>query len=165
MRKRQLFTLPIFSRLTEEQQGLLIPLITLCHIPGTSFLFKQGEPAKNLYIIESGTIEILFKPFDGPDLSVSRISRGGVFGWSSTLGRDSYTSTARTLGVSEIYRFNCLELQTMCKQDPDTGVIILDRLASAIVERPEGTHYEIMSILNQGMELGFALSNQGRKND
>ena len=155
--------MPVFSRLTEEQQGLLIPLITLCHIPGTTFLFKQGEPAKNLYIIDSGIVEILFKPFDGPDLSVSRISRGGVFGWSSTLGRDSYTSTARTLEASEIYRFNCLELQTMCEQNPDTGVIILDRLASAIVEHQDCTHYEIMSLLNQGMDLGFALSNQGRK--
>ena len=140
-----------------EQQELLIPLITLCNIPENTLIFQQGETAKYLYILESGIVEIIFKPFDGPELSVSRIISGGVFGWSSTLGRDSYTSAAKTLTEIEAYRFTGKELQKLCEEYPETGVVILDRLASAIVERLECTHHEIMSILNQGMELGLNL--------
>lgn len=164
MRRRALFNLSIFRGVEKEQQDLLIPLIDLCRIPEETVIFRQGESARYLYILECGIVEILFKPFDGPEISVSRIFSGGVFGWSSTLGRDGYTSSAKTLMESEAYRFNGKELQQLCETYPETGVVILDRLALAIVERLECTHHEIMSILNQGMELGLNLSDQGSKN-
>lgn len=165
MRRKHLFNLSIFKGLEQEQQDLLIPLISLCHIPEGTTIFKQGESATHLYVLESGIVEILFKPFDGPSLSVSQITSGGVFGWSSTLGREGYTSAAKALMNSEAYRICGKELQKLCEEHPDTGVVILDRLASAIVERLECTHHEIMSILNQGMDLGFNLSEQGSKHD
>lgn len=165
MRKRHLFNLSIFRGMEKELEDLLLPLITLCHIPENTLIFQQGESARYLYILESGMVEILFKPFDGPDLPVSRITSGGVFGWSSTLGRDGYTSAARALMDSEAYRFEGKALQRLCEAHPETGVVILDRLALAIAERLECTHLEIMSILNQGMELGLNLSPQGSKND
>jgi len=164
MRKRHLFNLSVFKGIDPVQQDLLLPLITLCNIPEGTTIFQQGEAAKYLYILESGIVEIIFKPFDGPALPVSRITSGGVFGWSSTLGRDGYTSAARTLTDIEAYRFTGKELQKLCEEYPETGMVILDRLASAIVERLECTHHEIMSILNQGMELGLNLSVQGSKN-
>jgi len=163
MRKRHLFNLSVFKGMEKEQQDLLIPLITLCHIPENVTIFDQGETARYLYILECGMVEIVFKPFDGPAIPVSRIVSGGVFGWSSTLGRQGYTSTARTLMESEAYRFNGKDLQKLCESNEETGVVILDRLASAIVERLECTHHEIMNILNQGMELGLNLSEQGSK--
>lgn len=155
----------MFQGVDKEQQDLLLPLINLYPIPQGTLIFQQGEAARYLYILESGTVEILFKPADGPALVVSHITRGGVFGWSSTLGRDGYTSAARALTKSEAYRFTGKELQRLCEENPETGVVILDRLASAIVERLECTHHEIMNILNQGMELGLNLSDQGSKND
>jgi CRP-like cAMP-binding protein len=161
MRKRHLFNLSVFKGMKKEQQDLLLPLISLCHIPENVIIFNQGETAKYLYILECGMVEIVFKPFDGPAIPVSCITSGGIFGWSSTLGREGYTSTARTLMESAAYRFDGKDLQKLCEKYPETGVVILDRLASAIVERLECTHHEIMSILNQGMELGLNLSEQG----
>lgn len=165
MQRRHLFNLSVFRGLEQEQQDLLIPLISLYHIPEGTTIFKQGEAATHLYVLESGIVEIIFKPFDGPSLSVSRLTSGCIFGWSSTLGREGYTSAAKAVMDSEAYRICGKELQALCEEHPDTGVVILDRLASAIVERLECTHNEIMSILNQGMDLGFNLSERGNKND
>jgi CRP-like cAMP-binding protein len=164
MRRRHIFNLSVFKGIQPDQQDLLVPLISLCHIPEGTTIFKQGESATHLYILESGIVEILFKPFDGPCLSVSRLTSGCVFGWSSTLGRDGYTSAAKAVTDCKAYRFYGKDLQKVCEEHPETGVVILDRLASAIVERLECTHNEIMDILNQGMDLGLNLAERGSKN-
>lgn len=163
MRKRHLFNLSIFQGVDTVKQDQLLPLISLCRIQEGTVIFKQGEAASFLYILESGLVEIVFKPFDGSDIPVSRLNSGCVFGWSSTLGREGYTSSARALTDCETYRICGKELQKLCEENPETGVVILDRLASAIAERLECTHNEIMAVLNQGMDLGLDLNGQGSK--
>jgi CRP-like cAMP-binding protein len=158
MRKRHLFLLSIFKELNKEQQDLLIPLITLCHFAAGETLFKQGDRAMHLYILESGIVNILFKPSDGPEILVAHLTSGGVFGWSATLGRDSYTSAAHAEMDCEAYCFDGAELRKLCEEYPDTGVVILDRLALAISKRLETTHNKVMGVLNQGMDLNFDLS-------
>lgn len=161
MRKRHLFSLPVFQGTSVELQAQLTPLVTLCHIASGTTIFKQGEAANYLFILEKGQVEIVFKPFDGPALSVSRLGKGDIFGWSSTLGRKGYTSAAQALCDCEAYRMSGKDLQRLCENDPQSGVVILDRLASAIAERLECTHTEIMGILNQGMNLDLDLHTQG----
>ncbi|MPM65982.1 hypothetical protein SDC9_112886 [bioreactor metagenome] len=161
MRKRHLFSLPVFQGTSVELQTQLTPLVTLCHIAAGTTIFKQGEAANYLFILEKGQVEIVFKPFDGPALSVSRLGKGDIFGWSSTLGRKGYTSAAQALCDCEAYRISGKDLQRLCEDDPQSGVVILDRLASAIAERLECTHTEIMGILNQGMNLDLDLHTQG----
>jgi CRP-like cAMP-binding protein len=161
MRKMHLFSLPVFKGTPVELQSQLTPIITLCHITKGTTIFKQGEAAKYLFVLESGQVEIIFKPFDGPALSVSRLGKGDIFGWSSTLGRKGYTSAAQALSDCETYRICGKDLQQLCEDHPESGVVILDRLASAIAERLECTHTEIMGILNQGMNLDLDLTTQG----
>ncbi|MEA5078206.1 MAG: cyclic nucleotide-binding domain-containing protein [Anaerolineaceae bacterium] len=161
MSKRHLFSLPVFQGTSVELQAKLTPLVTLCHIAAGTTIFKQGEAANYLFILEKGQVEIVFKPFDGPALLVSRLGKGDIFGWSSTLGRKGYTSAAQALCDCEAYRMSGKDLQRLCENDPQSGVVILDRLASAIAERLECTHTEIMGILNQGMNLDLDLHTQG----
>lgn len=132
---------------------MLLPLITLCRFDADQTIFKQGDNADHLYIIENGLVDIIFKPSDGPALQVSRLSRGGVFGWSSALGRDSYTSSAQAVMDLEAYRFSGQELRTLCEGHPETGVVLLDRLALAIAKRLESTHDQVMNVLKNSMDL------------
>jgi len=157
MRKRHLFLLPIFKEMTNEQQDLLLPLIDLCAFPADLTIFKQDDPASHLYIIESGMVDIIFKPSDGPAMTVARLTSGGVFGWSATLGRERYTSAACTIIDSKTYRIEGTRLRKLCEDHPDTGVVILDRLALAIAQRLDVTHGKVMSVLNQGMDLNYDL--------
>jgi CRP-like cAMP-binding protein len=157
MRKRNLFKLKMFKELTPDQQSLLLPLVTTCRIPAGQTVFNQGDPAVKLYILDTGVVDILFKPNDGPELRVAQLTSGGVFGWSSTLGHDTYTSAARTVQNSEAYCFNGTALKKLCVENPATGVVILDRLALAISQRLKVTHAKVMDVLNQGMDLKYNL--------
>jgi CRP-like cAMP-binding protein len=165
MRKRQLFNLTHFRGLTAEQQEQILACVRLCHFDAGSVLFNQGDSAHSLYILDSGRVEIVYKPFDGTHLSVTQIHSGDVFGWSAALGRSSYTSTARAKMESTAYRIARRDLRCLCQTTPETGMVLLDRLTLSIATRLKCTHAEVMNILNQGMELGLDLAVQGGKND
>jgi CRP/FNR family transcriptional regulator, cyclic AMP receptor protein len=157
MQKRNIFEISIFQGMTPGQQKLLLPLVTMCRFPAGHSVFKQGDPATRLYVLESGLVDIVYKPNDGSELLVASLGSGGVFGWSSTLGREIYTSAAYT--VTECSAFTLLgkELKGLCVKYPETGVVILNRLAMTIARRVEVTHAEVMNVLNQGMDLNLDL--------
>jgi len=165
MRKRQLFNLTHFRGLTAEQQEQILACVRLCHFDAGSVLFNQGDSAHFLYILDSGRVEIVYKPFDGTHLSVTQIHSGDVFGWSAALGRSSYTSTARAQTDGAAYCLASRDLRRLCQDCPETGMVLLERLTLSIAEGLKCTHAQVMHILNQGMDLGLDLAVQGGKND
>jgi len=155
MRRRNLFLLSIFKGLDKEQQNLLLPLIAIRRFSAGETIFHQGDRADKLYVLESGMVDIVFQPDDSTELLVASLTSGGVFGWSSTLGHDIYTSSAYTIIDSEAYCFSGSELKNLCLKHPKTGEIIIDRLALTIAKRVEVTHASVMNVLSQGMNLRY----------
>jgi len=94
---------------------------------------------------------ISYKPDDGLPITVARVGPGGVVGWSAALGNRLYTSSAACTIYSQMLRVCGDDLRSLCRQDPDTGVIVLDRLATIIAERLRHTHDQVISLLKQGL--------------
>ena len=143
--------MPLFRGLSEEQIDQIEPLFQLCRFPKDQTIFLQGQTAHFFYTLLKGEVEIRYKPYDAPPLTVARLMPGSVFGWSSVLGRDTYTSAAITLLRSEVYCANYNDLKKMYHQHPETGDILLERLASVIAERIRSTHNKVLSLLKEGM--------------
>jgi CRP-like cAMP-binding protein len=142
---------PLFQDLNEAQLNLLRPLFTFCDGMAGTLLFEQGEPAEYLYLVIEGQVSVRYKPEDGPELVVSRVRSGGVVGWSAILGNRTYTSGAICTCQSQMLRVRGSELRSLCDHHPETGVIILERLAAVIAERLRNTHEEVFKLLKQGM--------------
>ena len=104
-----------------------------------------------IYVLTSGQVAIQFKPEDGDTITVTEIKEGGVFGWSSALGRQTYTSCAVCLDESETLSLLGDELRELCATHPETGVIILERLAEVIASRLRNAHAHVVEMLQQGM--------------
>ncbi len=152
---QQLSQLTLFHDLTAEQLDLIQSFGEVCDFSKGIIIFDQGDQAEHLYIVIHGEVIIRYKPYDGPDITVSHIGEGGVFGWSAALGRTIYTSAAMTTMPSKFYRFKSENLRELCEKSPETGHIVLDRLATAIAERLRSTHNQVLTILTQavGSEL------------
>ena len=144
--------LSIFSGLNDEQISQLSPYMVECHFHRDQVIFEQGQRADHLYILISGEVTVNYKPYDGPPLTVARIEPGGVFGWSAALGRDVYTSSAVAVQEGLAYRMRGDNLAVLCEEHHDTGMILLDRLASVIAERLRGTHTQVLGILSRGID-------------
>ena len=157
--------LSIFEGLDPAAMRLIDPMLEVCSFHQDESIFEQGQTATYLYILLQGEVIIRFKPYDGPALTVAHIEQGGVFGWSSALGRDSYTSGAVAVQDSRATRLRGDQLHKLCEQRPEIGVVVLERLASVIAERLQSTHAQILSILTEGMELNNEWRKRLAKND
>jgi CRP-like cAMP-binding protein len=146
--------LPLFDGLSQEQCVLLQEIFAPCSYEADRMLFEQGDPAEHLYIVTQGEIIVNFKPEDGPALTVARVLRNGVVGWSAALGSRTYTSGAQCTEEARLLRVRGADLRRLCEQHPETGVLILDRLATVIAQRLRNTHDQVVALLELGLRNG-----------
>jgi CRP-like cAMP-binding protein len=142
----------LFEGLTAAQRNLLRPLFDACDCYSGTVLFEQGDPAEFLYAVVSGEVVVSFKPDDAPMLIVARVQPGSIVGWSAMLGSRFYTSSAECSQHTRLLRVRGADLRRLCSQHPDTGVLVLDRLAAVIAERLHSTHDMVFSLLQLGVK-------------
>jgi CRP-like cAMP-binding protein len=145
-------SLPLFQGLKQQTLDLIVPRFEYETFTEDEIVFEQDAPAEKLYVLVNGKVEIRFKPDDGEQLIVTEIEEGGVFGWSAALGRATYTSCAVSTKVSSAFSVLGVELKQLCEQYPDTGVIILERLAEVIAQRLQKTHAYVVDMLEEGIK-------------
>jgi CRP-like cAMP-binding protein len=139
----------LFQGLNPVQASLLQPLMEPCEFPENTVVFEQGEAAQYLYILVRGEVLVRYKAYDGPVITVAHVGPGGIFGWSAALGRPMYTSGAICTADCQAYRITGRALHHLCNQNPDSGMIILERLADVIAERLSSTHSQVLEMLTQ----------------
>ncbi len=145
---------PLFEGISPSQRAQLQELFVLCEYPAHTRLFEQGEQAEYLYLVVKGEAVVNFKPDDGPSITVARVKAGGVVGWSAALGSQAYTSGAVCAENTLLLRVRGADLRKLCEQYPETGVLILDRLATVIAQRLSNTHEQVVALLNYGLRNG-----------
>lgn len=143
--------LPLFEDLSQAQCSLLQAIFIPCDYYADSMLFAQGDPAEFLYIVAKGEVIVNYKPDDGPPLTVAHVHRNGVVGWSAALGSRTYTSGAQCAEYTQLLRVRGYDLRKLCEQYPETGVLLLDRLATVIAERLRNTHEQVVALLELGL--------------
>jgi len=139
-------SLSFFDNLETTQLDLLRSLFSPCEFSSGMHLFEQGECAENLYLVVNGEIVVNYKPDDGPALVVAHVSSGGIVGWSAALGSQAYTSGAYAASQCSLLRVRGSDLRQLCETDPQTGAILLDRLAAVIAERLRNTHAQVKAM-------------------
>jgi len=143
--------LSLIGDISQDQIDLLQPYFDEVEYGMGDLIFSQGEEATHLYFVVEGGVAIRFKPDDGPLLTVAELGTGDVFGWSSAIGSRSYTSSAVCTDAGLFLRLEGKDLKYLCEKYPDTGILILDRLAGVIAQRLRGTHRQVMGLLQKGL--------------
>ena len=138
---------PFFRGLTRDQLDLIVPLFVPFSARAGSTIFKQGDIATHLYLIETGSVTIQYKPYDGPMITLSHLETGEIFGWSSIVGGQTYTSDAISTTSLEALRLRGSDLVRLCRDHPQAGYAILDRLAEVVSPRWTYARQQIQTIL------------------
>jgi CRP-like cAMP-binding protein len=148
--------IPLFSDLGSTRLALLRPLFHRCDCEAGEVIFEQGDIARYLFIVVEGSVSIRYKPDDAPELDVTSIQPGGVFGWSAAFGCGFYTSGAICLTDCNLLRVQGSKLKQLRENHPETGILILERLAAVVAKRLKGTqeHAQVMAFLEHGLKNG-----------
>jgi CRP-like cAMP-binding protein len=141
----------IFKELDKDMIDLLSPLFEEFSCQPGTVIFQQGDEAEFLYLVTGGKVDMSFKPYDGLPLTISHVGKGGLFGWSAVAGSDNYTSTAIAIEAVDAFRVHGGNLRKFCREHPQAGKEILERLADGVSSRWKDAHKQVQSILFQGM--------------
>jgi len=142
---------PLLHDLSIAQLELLAPLFETFTCPTDHPIFEQDEPAEYLYLLIYGTVVLHFKPYDGTPIVLTRLHAGDAFGWSSVVGGSVYTSGIFSETRIEAVRIRGRDLRKLCRDHPDLGTIILDRLAEAVSGRWQNSRIQVQAILNRNL--------------
>ncbi len=131
--------------------NLLKPLFEPFSCHAGTVILEQGSPAEFFYFLTSGTVEMLFKPYDGNPITITHVEKDGLFGWSAVIGSEKYTSSAIAIEDVEALRVQGSELRKFCMENPEAGRDILERLADGVVSRWKDAHKQVKALLTQGI--------------
>jgi len=102
-------------------------------------IFRAGEPAEHLYIIEEGQVDLIVKIAASPDsaeqMVVCTIGKGGIFGWPAVVPPHIFTMTAISKGASKVIAIGGAEVRALFKQHPDIGYEVTQSLLRVIASR------------------------------
>lgn len=110
-------------------------------------LFSAGDPAQAFYILVEGRVGLSIGDAGTTHYTVNRI--GESFGWSSVVGRSSYSSRAECMEPTKLMRIDNRELEGVFENHEYSGHQFFRRLAGALGERWIELHRSMMNESNR----------------
>ncbi len=142
---------PVFKDLGTADLKIVSPLFHVRTYPAGAIVIEQGERAACLYLLVQGEVMLRYKPYDGDQINLNRLSAGSVFGWSAVLGNDVYSSSAVCISDCETLLIAGKDLRDLQIVHPQTGQVVLNHLAEAVSSRWANAQMQVRSMINQGV--------------
>jgi thioredoxin reductase (NADPH) len=113
-------------QLTTEQFARLTAYGVAQEVRRQDVVFRPGDPAYDLIVIESGWIEIVSPPSrDEPEAVVAAYGPGGFLGELNLLTGETAYLTARVTEAGRIYRISHERFRQLMADDPEISDVLL----------------------------------------
>ena len=96
-------------------------------------LFQEGNPADWFYILLKGRVKLSLGQTGQVVYVVS--NAGEAFGWSSLVGRPSYSASAECVTATKLLKFDKEKLQNIVEKDAANGLALFKSLAAILGDR------------------------------
>jgi CRP-like cAMP-binding protein len=117
-------------------------LVTQESHPAGHVLFREGDFADYLYILEEGELDLTVKREKQLFFPVDKT--GSVFGWSSLVEPNLYTAEAVCVKESRVIKIDADRLMRLFQKHPAEGLTIMRRLAGVIATRLIKSYKEVI---------------------
>lgn len=109
-------------------------LVVLLTQPG-DIVFREGDPARDLFVVISGEMEVLKRSQSGVDARVAVLGPGDWFGEMSILDVQPRSATVRVLAPSRLLRVSASDLDALYRHDTKSYAIIVLNIARELSRR------------------------------
>ncbi|MBI2216124.1 MAG: Crp/Fnr family transcriptional regulator [Candidatus Rokubacteria bacterium] len=133
----------LFWGLSARQREPFAALARVQRVPEDEYLFRLGQPAEALLIVESGVVELTMPlSMNGKEreVVVQEAGAGETIAWSALIEPNRFTMSARAGTNVELLAFSAGELQAAIEAHPEAGLRIVTNLARVIARRLQVMH-------------------------
>ena len=132
-KKMNIETLPLFEGIDADVVRQISQASSARIFNKGDTIFEKGNPARFLYILEQGEIELVDKSRDGNSINLT--DPGAVFGWSSLAESGVYTSTAVCRSETSAQCIAKSDIEPVLNQNPKAAVALYQRLGELLTKR------------------------------
>ncbi len=108
-------------------------------------LFREGEPAERLFLIESGRVAVEAQQGHGVAALVQHLGHGEVLGWSWLFPPYGWQYDARALEPTTAIVINGAHLLVAAERNHDFGYELMKRVAQVVIRRLQATRRRLPS--------------------
>jgi len=143
---------PVFKPLLDDEIRELAHMARLMRCRPFDRVITQGQPGASLFVVASGTLEVLIQQPDGRALSLNKLEPGSVFGETALLMGGERTATVRAVGEAVLYEIGKAGLQPIIEARPELiielSVLMANRQADTAEQYQQyaATHEQVKSI-------------------
>ncbi len=154
---------PIFEKMSRRELGAVERIMYRREYRSGDVIFRQGEPGVGMYVVQHGTVSIVFEP--GGEV-LAELRDGDFFGEIALLNETPRSATAQAKTDCALWGLFQPELLDLLGRDPRLGVKLLLPLAQIAGQRlirtdehlqalrEELEHYKAQAELGSGKHDG-----------
>src|ERR1039458_8996925 len=137
---------PVFAGLKASSLALLADCAGNEHVRGGEFLFHRGEQADRCLLIGHGLVALETHGSESRSLEIDTLGDGEVVGWSWLFHPFRWHFDARATQPTDLISFDGACLRRKCDADHTLGYQLMERFASAILDRLQDTRVQLLDV-------------------
>ena len=147
--QKSLLSIPIFTKLTRREMGMLMNIIHERNYVSGEYIFYQGDPGLGLYIIRDGDVSIQRKKEGDEIVTLASLSRGDFFGELALVDGEKRSASAVSNGDTRLAVIFKPDLDEFIKNYPRSGIKILKGISEIITTRLRKLNEDNFSLQNK----------------
>lgn len=134
-----------FADSPTEVLGELQSLAKTSTFDNSETIFKEGDPAKDIFLLKSGSVELIYTlpTRSNTPVRIGVVHPGQLFAWSALTGADGLTAGAVAMEQSEAFIIPANKFRVVMDANPDFGYLVMSRLAKLIASRLQDSRTQL----------------------
>ncbi|HMJ12939.1 MAG TPA: cyclic nucleotide-binding domain-containing protein [Polyangiaceae bacterium] len=125
----------LFGAISDDALGHLAAQLTIVEPPAGEVIFREGDDARDMYVVISGEIEVLKRSKRGIDSRVALLGPGDWFGEMGIVDIQPRSATVRTLAPARLLRITSSDLDALYRHDIKAYALIVLNVARELSRR------------------------------
>lgn len=142
----------VFGEVPCEVLERVVGRIESEQVPRRAFLFHEGDPARWLWVVESGRVKIFKTASGGQEVALDLLGRGQVIGGVAVLEAKPYPASARSIEPTVVVKLPREVVQEIADRAPG----FLRRMALMMGERLREAHDHMRALAAEPVEQRVA---------
>ncbi len=131
----QLREVGLFGALSDEFLEHLTTTLSVQRVLVGDLVFREGDPAREMYVVLDGEMEVLKKSRRGRDTRVAILGPNDCFGEMSIIDMQPRSATVRALGATRLLRISTEEMDALYRYDLKSYTLIVLNIARDLSRR------------------------------